>query len=121
MHKIDSYDSFFHMCEEELEKYPDMGLKSWEVAIQDTIKKIFPNKQWYNVTHVSIFAELLSGKTPNEVCQLIWKDIEKALDAEKVNHQGNKLDERIFEASKKQKDKCDIKQNRPKNDVSHNL
>lgn len=121
MNKINGYDSFYRICKEELEKCPGIGIKSWEVAIQEAIKKIFPNKQWYSVTRVSIFNELLGGKTPNEVCQLIWKDIEKALDSEKVNSQKQKLDERIFEANKKQKDKYDVNHNRFKSDISHSL
>lgn len=37
------------------------------------------------VTKVSVFNELLSGKKPVDVCEMVWKDVEKELTLEKEN------------------------------------
>lgn len=77
-YKMDKKD-FFKLCLEEKNKLSMDGIKAWEFAIQQAMEQVCPDKQWYEVTKVSIFNELLSGKMPVGVCEMVWRDVEKQI------------------------------------------
>ena len=67
------------MCAVEEKNIPLIEIKTWEVAIYRAIHQLFPDREWYEVTKVPIFQELMNGKTPSEVCNKVWNDVEKQL------------------------------------------
>ena len=75
---------FLKACLEEALCFPpNTGIKAWEMAIQKVIEEMFPEKNWYDVTRVSIFNKLLAGKAPVDVCEMVWQDLEKMMESEK--------------------------------------
>ena len=91
--------NFLKLCLEEKNKFPKEGIKEWEYAIQQAIEKVCSGKQWYEVTKVSIFNELLSGKIPVDVCEMVWNDVVQELSLK--NRKKDSLEEKISQAEEK--------------------
>ena len=90
---------FLKVCLDEKEKLPMEGIKAWEFSIQEAVEKACPGKQWYEVTRVPIFTELISGKMPVDVCEMVWNDVAQELALKQVKNES--LDKKIMKAEGK--------------------
>lgn len=52
-----------------------INLKVYEIAFQDIIEKLYPNKAWWEVTDCNIFMDLLNNKSPMHTVEQIIKDL----------------------------------------------
>lgn len=50
----------------ELSKKKEANIKSYEIAYQDVIEKVCPDKCWWEVTDCQIFTHLLTYKNPEK-------------------------------------------------------
>lgn len=50
-------------------------MKTYEKAFQDVLERIFPEKDWFDVTSVNIFWDLMSTKDPEQTAINILADI----------------------------------------------
>lgn len=51
--------------------YSGGSIKQLEIALQDVIRKFYPDHDWWEVTDCQIYNELLAGVKPREVCDMI--------------------------------------------------
>lgn len=56
-------DALFTKCNELLDN-GEQHLKAYEVAFQDIIEKLYPNKPWWEVTSCEIFMHLFEYRDP---------------------------------------------------------
>lgn len=61
----------------ELKKEGETSIKAYEVAFQDVIEEVFPEKCWWEVTECQIFWHLMEFQDPGETVQAILKGLKE--------------------------------------------
>lgn len=61
----------------ELNKSGEKNIKAYEVAFQDVIEGIFPDKLWWEVTECEIFMHLMEHKDPEATIIAILKGLKE--------------------------------------------
>ena len=61
----------------ELTKEGETSLKAYEVAFQDVIEEVFPEKCWWEVTECQIFWHLMEFQDPGETVQAILQGLKE--------------------------------------------
>ena len=50
----------------ELQRKKELNIKAYEIAYQDVIEKVCPDKCWWEITDCQIFTHLLTYKNPEK-------------------------------------------------------
>ena len=61
----------------ELRKEGETNIKAYEVAFQDAIEEVFPEKSWWDVTECEIFMHLMEHKNPTATVIAILKGLKE--------------------------------------------
>ena len=61
----------------ELKKEGETHIKKYEIAFQDVINGVFPNKCWWEVTECEIFMHLMEHKDPEATVIEILKKLKE--------------------------------------------
>lgn len=61
----------------ELQKNGVLQLKAYEIAFQDVIENVFPDKCWWEVTECQIFQHLMEDRNPNATIIAILKGLKE--------------------------------------------
>ena len=61
----------------ELTKKEVKNIKSYEIAFQDVIEEVFPDKCWWEVTDCEIFQHLMEYKDPEATVIAILKELKE--------------------------------------------
>lgn len=61
----------------ELKNSGEKFIKTYEVAFQDIIEKVFPDQLWWEVTDCQIFAHLMEHKDPEKTVIAILKGLKE--------------------------------------------
>lgn len=60
-----------------LRKEGEKNIKVYEIAFQDVIEKVFPDKGWWEVTNCPIFWHLMEHKNPEATIIAIMKELKE--------------------------------------------
>lgn len=90
------FDYFVGLCHAEYLKLEGSNLKCKEIAIQNAIEILSTTDEWWKVTRVSIFGELLAGNSPYEICEKVWPDIQSHLEIREYDAIIDDEDELVF-------------------------
>lgn len=74
--KIELGNELFSKCRE-LQNNGVINIKSYEIAFQDVIEMMFPNKCWWEVTDCDIFIHLFEYKDPEKTIIEIIKNLKE--------------------------------------------
>lgn len=55
----------------------ERNIKSYEVAFQDIIERVFPDECWWEITECQIFNHLMEHKDPEETIIAILKGLKE--------------------------------------------
>lgn len=69
-------DALFAKCNELLNDGV-ANIKAYEIAFQEVIEKLYPNKPWWEVTSCEIFMHLLEYKDPQATVIEILKTLKE--------------------------------------------
>ena len=61
----------------EMRKGGEKNIKSYEIAFQDVIEKVFPEESWWDVTACEIFIHLMQHKDPEATVIEILKQLKE--------------------------------------------
>ena len=61
----------------ELQREGITHIKKYEIAFQDVIEEVFPEKAWWNVTDCQIFMHLMEHKDPEKTVIAILKQLKE--------------------------------------------
>lgn len=61
----------------ELRKTGEKSIKTYEVAFQGVIEKVFPDECWWNVTTCEIYIHLMKHKNPRATVIAILKGLKE--------------------------------------------
>ena len=61
----------------EMRKDGEKNIKSYEIAFQDVIEKVFPEESWWDVTACEIFIHLMQHKDPEATVIEILKQLKE--------------------------------------------
>ena len=61
----------------EMRKDGEKNIKSYEIAFQDVIEKVFPDECWWDVTGCEIFQHLMEHKDPEATVIAILKELKE--------------------------------------------
>ena len=61
----------------EMRKDGEKNIKSYEIAFQDVIEKVFPDECWWEVTDCEIFQHLMKYKDPEATVIAILKELKE--------------------------------------------
>lgn len=70
-------DALFTKCNELLEN-GEVNIKTYEIAFQEVIEELYPNKLWWEVTSCEIFMHLLEHKDPQATVIEVLKTLKEA-------------------------------------------
>ena len=59
----------------ELKKEGEKNIKMYEIAFQDVIEEVFPDKLWWEITKCEIFLHLMEYKDPEKTIIAILKGL----------------------------------------------
>ena len=60
-----------------MRKGGEKNIKSYEIAFQDVIEEVFPDKCWWDVTGCEIFQHLMEHKDPEATVIAILKELKE--------------------------------------------
>lgn len=60
-----------------MRKAGERNIKAYEIAFQDVIEAVFPDKCWYDVTRCEIYLHLLEHKDPEKTVIAILKQLKE--------------------------------------------
>ena len=60
-----------------MRKGDEKNIKSYEIAFQDVIEKVFPGECWWDVTGCEIFQHLMEYKDPEATVIAILKELKE--------------------------------------------
>ena len=61
----------------ELKKAGETHIKKYEIAFQDVIEEVFPDKLWWEVTECQIFTHLMEHRNPEKTIIAILKGLKE--------------------------------------------
>lgn len=70
-------DALFEKCNKLLSSN-EVNIKAYEIAFQEVIQELYPNKSWWEVTSCEIFMHLLEYKDPQATVIEILKTLKEA-------------------------------------------
>ena len=74
--KLKLAHELFEKCNELLDK-GESNIKTYEVAFQEVIEELYPDKPWWEVTSCEIFLHLLQHKDPKATVIEILKTLKE--------------------------------------------
>ena len=61
----------------DLRENKEINIKAYEIAFQDVIEEVFPDKSWWDVTKCEIFMHLMEHKDPQATVIEILKQLKE--------------------------------------------